>query len=389
MRSYIFRVAALAFGAALAILSLGAVDRLVVSHWAPPFRYLLPPESKITFRTTEFDWEANVNRLGLRDYEMDVARKRPCRILVVGDSFTFGFGVNLEQSWPKLLERSLRTQGCDAEVINAGAMGTATGNYAHIIEECVPVLRPDLVIVGVQQGDDFSQALPLDGPVRRPFSWRGLARDTASLICPHAFRAWKMRHLNQPIHADMRETWKIDAADWLRRMTPEQRQRYDALAPEIRGMFVSGNINAAWINLAVVDPQHYSRTMDLEKNRDRLEAMIRDLKRMQTTAEDNHARLMVCAVPFGCYVSQAQWEMTRKLGFEVHEDFLTADTPDEAIHQACSAAGVSFITLTDAFRDEASDTALYYQWDGHFNHAGNAAFARLLEPHVARWVGER
>ena len=88
------------------------------------------------------------NSLGLRDNEYsvrkDVGNKR---IVVIGDSFTLGWGVELDQTFCKRLERMFRRESDEYEVINMGV-----GNYNSVMEvelfkQKGLQLEPDLVIL--------------------------------------------------------------------------------------------------------------------------------------------------------------------------------------------------------------------------------------------------
>jgi hypothetical protein len=52
------------------------------------------------------------------------------RILALGDSTTFGWGVAQEQAWPAQLEAALRARGAEVEVINAGVPATSLETMA-------------------------------------------------------------------------------------------------------------------------------------------------------------------------------------------------------------------------------------------------------------------
>jgi hypothetical protein len=78
--------------------------------------------------------DVNINSQGLRDYEYSLAKPpETYRIMTLGDSTTLGWGVPLEATVPKLLERELnpgRAPGIDRfEVLNAGV-----GNYNTVQE---------------------------------------------------------------------------------------------------------------------------------------------------------------------------------------------------------------------------------------------------------------
>ena len=66
-----------------------------------------------------------INSQGLRDREFPlVPAPGKTRILMLGDSLTFGWGVEGDETYSKVLERMLAKGGYDAEVINTGV-----GNY--------------------------------------------------------------------------------------------------------------------------------------------------------------------------------------------------------------------------------------------------------------------
>jgi lysophospholipase L1-like esterase len=98
----------------------------------------------------------SVNRLGLRDRELAVPKPaRTVRILGIGDSVTFGYGVRLEETFLKLLERRLDADaaGVRYEVVNAGVEECGLDGYYEIFRELAPTLAPDLVLVNVVLND--------------------------------------------------------------------------------------------------------------------------------------------------------------------------------------------------------------------------------------------
>jgi len=98
-----------------------------------------------------------INRLGLRDDREYVLDKSPrtFRILVLGDSVTFGDGSVNEHTYPFLLEQKLKAWRSDVDwqVWNAGVPGYNTSQeLAHLLDEG-PRFQPDLVIVGFFEND--------------------------------------------------------------------------------------------------------------------------------------------------------------------------------------------------------------------------------------------
>jgi lysophospholipase L1-like esterase len=88
---------------------------------------------------------------GLRDHDFAL-EKAPgeFRVVAIGDSFTFGIGVQLEDCWTEVAERELRTRrGGPVEVINAGfSSGYKASDYEDWILHSGVRLKPDVVVVG-------------------------------------------------------------------------------------------------------------------------------------------------------------------------------------------------------------------------------------------------
>ncbi len=130
--------------------------------------YALVPNYTMAHQTSDFSVSIKINSEGLRDHEYP-AKKEPklYRILVLGDSFTFGVGVNAEESYPKLLEAMLNkaSRGNTAiryEVINAGVEGYGTEQEYLYLRKLQLRYEPDLVIVGLHSNDidDVMKGIP-------------------------------------------------------------------------------------------------------------------------------------------------------------------------------------------------------------------------------------
>ncbi|MCX7365092.1 MAG: GDSL-type esterase/lipase family protein [Alphaproteobacteria bacterium] len=73
---------------------------------------------------------------------------RDGHILAVGDSFTEGWEVNDDDSWPAYLERMLRTP-----VVNAGVGGYGTDQTISRAEQMLPIVKPHTLIIGILDFD--------------------------------------------------------------------------------------------------------------------------------------------------------------------------------------------------------------------------------------------
>jgi len=82
-------------------------------------------------------------------------------IVVLGDSLSAAYEMELEQSWPKLLERRLQKQGFGHAVVNASITGETTQGGAARLPRLLDKHRPDWVIIELG-GNDGLRGFSLD-----------------------------------------------------------------------------------------------------------------------------------------------------------------------------------------------------------------------------------
>ena len=73
---------------------------------------------------------------------------RPGHILAVGDSFTEGWEVNDDDTWPAYLERTTKTP-----VVNAGVGGYGSDQTILRAEQMLPIVKPHTLIIGILDFD--------------------------------------------------------------------------------------------------------------------------------------------------------------------------------------------------------------------------------------------
>lgn len=90
----------------------------------------------------------HINSLGFRDYEFSLEKpQNTIRIAAIGDSYTFGKGVALEYTYPKLLQRKLGNTDRKVEVLNFGVYGYNTIQEYWMIKEKALAFNPDMIII--------------------------------------------------------------------------------------------------------------------------------------------------------------------------------------------------------------------------------------------------
>ncbi len=81
-------------------------------------------------------------------------------VLVVGDSLSAGYGMALDEAWPRLLEQKLQAQGHDYRVVNASITGDTTQGGRTRLPGLLERHSPALVIIELG-GNDGLRGLPL------------------------------------------------------------------------------------------------------------------------------------------------------------------------------------------------------------------------------------
>lgn len=106
------------------------------------------------------DLTINNNSLGFRGKEIAFRKKEgTTRILALGDSMTFGVGVQDSETYPYQLEQILKGKGLsNIEVINAGyADGSSLDSYYLFLKKRGLELKPDIVLVELFPFNDISE----------------------------------------------------------------------------------------------------------------------------------------------------------------------------------------------------------------------------------------
>ena len=358
-------------------LGLSGLDHLTDWILSPPPRHLLfPSGSQVRHESGEFDVQVKISNQGLRDREFPaIASKGKTRIVAIGDSFTFGWGVPVEQSWPKVLE-SLGNK--TSEVINFGFPGASPNDYSTMITSALDHFSPDIVLVGTLQGDDLIQLVEQE-PVEVEWSVRAQKRFFPTLS------AWL-----RPVPATMesyRSIFRKSQAYLRSTLTPEQRQRYQQLSPGVRADFEAGLLNPSLVHTAVTNPGRFVAPMQDEnawqiKAESRFRHSVRD---WAARCRETSAELVLLIIPDGPYVSEAAAGGMRAVGYDVPSSLLTTTVCQDVVTTICGEFEVRVINPVPEFR-QSTNGGDYFELDGHFTPRGQkrlaAAVARELGPTV-------
>jgi acyl-CoA thioesterase-1 len=82
-------------------------------------------------------------------------------ILIIGDSLSAAYGIDIQKSWPVLLQKKLASQHLSYQVINASISGSTTSNGLAILPAVLEKYKPAVTIIALG-GNDGLRGLQLN-----------------------------------------------------------------------------------------------------------------------------------------------------------------------------------------------------------------------------------
>ncbi len=307
----------------------------------PPLSFGLKPGYRGRFRKPEFDTRLEINSSGLRDREYG-----PCgdsrRILVLGDSYTFGWGVEASERYADRLEQRIAAErGAETargpfEVIKAGITAYGTRQEADLLRAFGWEFCPEIVILQFCMGNDFWDN-------RAP----GYRVEDGRLVTNDSDPATDSNARLSPIDR---------AKDWARSHSH---------------LFVFVRDRVQWLRRGVnrtervtSDLRDFNRSVD-----EGLPATRELLAGIAAEARAREARLLLLIVPM-----RQQIYEDRDVAPEILE------YANRVVSAACDSLGIPVLDLLPAFQDASARGAprLYFRMDRHWTRDGHRVAGDLL-----------
>lgn len=288
-----------------------------------------------TFTRDEFSHHVRINGAGWRDRERSVDKPAGTRrIAVLGDSFTWGHGVEDEQMYTRLMEE--RMPG--VEVLNFGLSASATDQQLLILKETALGYHPDMVLVMVSRNDFSGNVQETEGSYPKP---RYVLEESGALHLTHV---------------------PVPRVSWFSRFHYRLRRR-------------SGLLNF----LESVAQARAERTSpgdaaSARPGTDPFAVTCALLLEMRREASAAGAKLVVALAPSNAHTYPETIPAVETRRFQVIRDLGARES-------------IPVIDLVPAFRDAArvnGRTELHYARDRHWNAAGHAVAARELARQIER-----
>lgn len=316
--------------------------RLFEEMWEPDPELLLklkPNLSMNIYGHPEFNFMVRTNQHGLRDDDfldsMDIA--------AIGDSFTFGFGVEADESWPEQIEQ---VSGLD--VANLGWAGWSSHVYPVTIRRFAIPLETKIWIWGFF-GNDLPESAGAESflisGVDDYLSWNQVGRYRAQdLPFP-----WNLRTLQFVAALSDPELFLLPGSGDKLYEGADFTMRYG---------------NYAWDTTNPNKPE-VQRGWELTE-----QAFLQ----AKALADKHDAYLVVLYIPPREHV---YWPYLEPLAIDLDVEQL--DTVEAQLAELCDRYGISYLNLLPEFRARALDgEMLYFPQDGHWNARGHALAGQLI-----------
>jgi lysophospholipase L1-like esterase len=290
------------------------------------------------------------NSQGFRDVEHSPNPTNQPRVVVLGDSFAFGDGVNVQDRFPDLL-----AQRFGLEVINLAVPRYDTRRELGLLRRFGLPYSPQLVLLAFCLNDvTFRDHDPVNPPVQTPPTPPGWL---ASLKAALMGRAQIYELLREVANSRLWLARSL-AAVGLKAPPPG----YQALDHSLR--------------MALLDhpPQ-------LQRDWDETRALLSEI---QAICEQRGIRFVIAAIPARQTIEQDAFHASLASASYEPKEFDLAK-PYRLLEEFCAKAGVACVNAYPAFVGKQD---LYLPNDSHFNPKGHRLFAEAIAPALETALGK-
>lgn len=317
------------------------------------------------FRTGPDSWETfpvHISARSVRDRELGPKKPGERRVVMLGDSFTFGSTSKFEDTIGQKLEALLAQSG-GMVTVNCGVHGTGPWQQERILERRGFSFDPDVVVHQIFLGNDIRDMLNRSGRTTRAY-------EPAWELELHRIRMLPLR--------------RFRAEQWL----ADHSRAYSILRDEIGRERITQLLLGGGGVLAPIEPPHLPenepRLPSWEANlktwypelEEAFDALVQALEEAQRACVARGVRYFVYCVPLPEEVVDAWYdERIRAAGLD---DMYESGKGERLLQERLAASGIAFVPLRDAMRAHPSPESLYFEYDGHTTPAGNALIAEKL-----------
>jgi hypothetical protein len=345
-------------------------DALRIPIEAPIFveddagRIALRPSADVRSRGAEWDVRVVTNRAGLRDLERP-ASASAVRILGLGDSFTFAWGVPMEAGYLARAEDQLdRETRREIQIVKAAVPGWGPVEEIEWLRAHWDDWLPHIVVVGFSAGNDFHVAGSDDGAAARPYEV------IEGILVPRSERRLAPRGVERFLRR----------RSALFRAAAAMRPGISQTLAERLGRTQRWAVNDIFLRRPPGDAGAAGEAQRA------VDATFAALDALHALARERGAAFAVVAIPSRAQVHAEDYARFKRW-FAFTDEELDMGRPQRLVGAWAARRGVPLLDLEPAMTAAAArdTTRLYFRADSHWTQAGHELAGRLL----ARFLVDR
>jgi hypothetical protein len=297
------------------------------------------PGCEYNHKTIEWNTKIKINSDGLRDDE--IQEKDKLRVLMLGGSFTRGYGVEQNETFSELLQKK-----ADIDVINTGVTSySPILEYLYLKEKGLSY-QPDIVILNFDMSDVNSDYLYEKTAEFDNNIITQVKPEKKTLLITLYTNIKTIKFIESIlIKLDSLFPSKTEI-NTLRQYDP----KYDKYA-------ITRNET-----LAEAQQEHWDRT-------------LKYISLINKLCKENNITFILSIYPYGHQTSKDAWHLGRhNFGFTIGKIY--SNNPEKILETYSIKNNIHFITMFPQF--QSSNQTLFFPYDGHFNQNGHELAADIL-----------
>ena len=322
---------------------------------------MLPNKTSVIRNPLDYYSTVKINNISCRGE--DVSEDKPdetVRILMLGDSFTMGIGVNDKETFSELLESMLNESGGKKyEVINCGV-----NSYSPIIEYLqlkgnIDFIKPDIVILNFDMSD-----------LTQEYSYYVDARKNdegeVTAIDGHTFFSGgnNNKAFNKKLQDWIKKNMLIGAN--LLEYIHKHSVRYMLITFE--NVVLRASQKVMLHTLDGYDQEEFNKYFSLIKE---------SLTKVKELCDTKGCEFILTTYPWGHQVND--WEWTPGRYQFVAKDAVISDRTIVELEKFTRDSNIKFVNTFPDFRNYKGDKPLYYKHDIHWTKVGHEVMATSLK----------
>ncbi len=304
-----------------------------------------------------------LNEYGFRDKTWNVGKHMgKKRIAFIGDSFVEGAMADQESSMPAHYQQ---LRGSEVEVFNAGMNGTGPNNYLKLVQDFVPVFKPDELKLFLYSNDFSSEHPRLNFSTLNeesyPFYWPRLLALLHRLSKNKAV-VFRWFRPSRP--------FLFPVPDLLNPFTSEAHKLKPHVSERVKRAMEMAEFNFFMVNLLAKETAALQKKLSLKPY----------LERIAKVCAENKTKLSVYYIPSRNQISDKYLKYDRESCLIQCADQVSLMGKEFQIHakqlnEDCIDLGIQFFDFTPFLREKEKSQKLFWGYDQHMNFQGYRAIA--------------